>query len=282
MINHTPIDCFCSSHCVGGETAEMPGMYADDDFDLAGFSVGAVEKEQMLPRLDRIADDDVIIGLPSSGVHSNGYSMVRKVLEISCTSLEDQTPFDTSKTFGQVLLTPTRLYVKSLLPIIQKFGQQVVALCHITGGGLVENIPRILPEDKCAELDGSSWQPHPIFDWLHQTGKVVEEEMLRTFNCGLGMVVIVKRDFADAILKEIKQEEPNAVVVGFIRPRVGQAVVIKNVSSKSVCKMSILGLQVSFRLQNSSPRWTPSLPNRVHRKNAWPYSFPVPVPTCKR
>lgn len=154
----------------GGETAEMPGMYSNEDFDLAGFTVGAVEKEQMLPRLDRIADGDVIIGLQSSGVHSNGYSMVRKVLEISNTSLEDHTPFDSSATFGQVLLTPTRLYVKSLLPIIQKYGEQVVALCHITGGGLVENIPRILPEDKCAELDANNWQAHPIFDWLHQVG----------------------------------------------------------------------------------------------------------------
>jgi phosphoribosylaminoimidazole synthetase len=146
----------------------MPGMYSADDFDLAGFAVGAVERDDMLPKMENIEDGDVIIGLPSSGVHSNGYSMVRKVLEISGTSLDQSTPFDPSLTFGQVLLTPTRLYVKTLLPVIRDHRANVAALCHITGGGLVENIPRILPEDKCAELDANNWNAHPIFDWMHQ------------------------------------------------------------------------------------------------------------------
>lgn len=146
----------------------MPGMYSNDDFDLAGFAVGAVNAPDMLPKVDAIENDDVIIGLPSSGIHSNGYSMVRKVLEISQTSLNDPTPFDANVTFGQVLLTPTRLYVKTLLPVIRHHKHNVAALCHITGGGLVENIPRILPDNKCAELDADRWKAHPIFDWLHQ------------------------------------------------------------------------------------------------------------------
>lgn len=145
----------------------MPGMYSDDDFDLAGFAVGAVEREDILPKMELIAENDVIIGLPSSGVHSNGYSMVRKVLEISGTQLNQVTPFDSNQTFGQVLLTPTKLYVKSLLPVIRNHKQHVAALCHITGGGLVENIPRILPDDKCAVLDANAWNANPIFDWLH-------------------------------------------------------------------------------------------------------------------
>lgn len=221
------------SNCglVGGETAEMPGMYSKDDFDIAGFAVGAVEKENMLPKLELIQEGDLIIGLPSSGIHSNGYSMVRKIMSITRKRLVDSPPFAPETTFGELLLTPTKLYVKSLLPIIKKNkvgAERIVALCHITGGGLIENIPRILPEELAVELDAACWKANEIFEWMHQVARISDFEMLRTFNCGLGMVVIVKRQHADQVLSEIRQSEPNANIVGIIKKKNGQAVTVKN------------------------------------------------------
>ena len=175
----------------GGETAEMPGMYAEGDYDLAGFAVGIVEKARIL-QPDRVAPGDVLLGLASSGPHSNGYSLIRKVLEVSAAPLDrpvDDVPL------GEALLTPTRIYVKALLQLLETV--DVHALAHITGGGLTENLPRVLPHHSCAEIHRSSWPLPPVFDWLQQAGHIEDAEMLRTFNCGIGMVVCVPADNAD-------------------------------------------------------------------------------------
>ncbi len=173
---------------IGGETAEMPGMYAPGDYDLAGFCVGAVEREDILTG-DGVSDGDIVLGLASDGVHSNGFSLLRKIVERSALEYDDSAPFDPERTLGQVFLTPTRLYVKSCLAAIRSGG--IRALAHITGGGLTENIPRVLPDDLAVELDTTSWTVRSEFKWLAQAGNVAPEEMARTFNCGIGMVVIV-------------------------------------------------------------------------------------------
>ena len=175
----------------GGETAEMPGMYAAGDYDLAGFAVGIVEKSRIL-QPDRVQVGDVLLGLASSGPHSNGYSLVRKVLEVSAQPL-DQPMGDAS--LGDALLAPTRIYVKSLLALLAQ--TEVHALAHITGGGLTENLPRVLPNHSCAQIRRDSWQLPAVFEWLQRSGKIADAEMLRTFNCGIGMVVCVPPQVAD-------------------------------------------------------------------------------------
>ena len=169
----------------GGETAEMPGMYSGEDYDLAGFAVGIVEKAKMITA-DKVAACDVLLGLASSGPHSNGYSLIRKVIEVSGADLS-QPMGDT--TLGEALLAPTRIYVKQLLALLKEV--DVHALAHITGGGLTENLPRVLPENTAGVIDPTSWPRPPVFDWLQQQGKIDAQEMLRTFNCGIGMVVCV-------------------------------------------------------------------------------------------
>jgi phosphoribosylformylglycinamidine cyclo-ligase len=169
----------------GGETAEMPGMYAGEDYDLAGFAVGIVEKSKMITA-DKVAMGDVLLGLASSGPHSNGYSLIRKVIEVSGADLS-QPMGDT--TLGEALLAPTRIYVKQLLALLREV--DVHALAHNTGGGLTENVPRVLPEHTAAVIDPNSWPRPPVFDWLQQQGNIDSQEMLRTFNCGIGMVVCV-------------------------------------------------------------------------------------------
>ena len=184
----------------GGETAEMPGMYSEGDYDLAGFAVGIAEKSRLL-QPDRVRIGDVLLGLASSGPHSNGYSLVRKVIEVSGEPL-DQALGDT--TLGEALLAPTRIYVKSLLKLLEQI--DVHALAHITGGGLTENLPRVLPEHSCAQIDRSSWQLPPVFEWLQSRGRISDKEMLRTFNCGIGMVVCVpaqSADTAQALLQDL-------------------------------------------------------------------------------
>ena len=171
----------------GGETAEMPGMYSDGDYDLAGFSVGAVERDALLPRA--VQKGDVLLGLASSGVHSNGYSLVRRIVERSGVAWDAPNPVGDG-TLASALLEPTRIYVKSILAAL-KLGSTVKGLAHITGGGLTENLPRVLPDDLSAAIDLSKLAPAPVFDWLKTEGGVEEAEMLRTFNCGTGMVVIV-------------------------------------------------------------------------------------------
>ncbi|MGO2132036.1 MAG: phosphoribosylformylglycinamidine cyclo-ligase [Halomonas sp.] len=178
---------------VGGETAEMPGMYAGSDYDLAGFCVGVVEKSEILDG-SKVAVGDVLLGIASSGPHSNGYSLIRKILEVSGASLD--MAFD-GGSLGNALMAPTRIYVKPLLSLIRESDIPVHAISHITGGGLLENLPRVLPEDAVARVDTNSWQRPAIFDWLQQQGNVDEHEMHRVLNCGIGMVVVVPADGAD-------------------------------------------------------------------------------------
>jgi phosphoribosylformylglycinamidine cyclo-ligase len=178
----------------GGETAEMPGLYGDGDYDLAGFCVGIAEKSQLI-QPQRVRVGDALIGLGSSGPHSNGYSLIRKILEISNANL-NQLLGDT--TLGEALLAPTRIYVKSLLTLMQKV--EIHALAHITGGGLPENLPRVLPPDCCAVIDSNSWELPPIFSWLRHQGNLAANEMLRTFNSGVGMVICVADEDAQPTL----------------------------------------------------------------------------------
>lgn len=178
---------------VGGETAEMPGMYARGDYDLAGFAIGAVERDRVLPRRD-MAEGDVILGLASSGVHSNGFSLVRRIVSDGGLKYDGPAPFAKGETLGRALLTPTRIYVKSALALIR--GGQVKGFAHITGGGLTENAPRVVPDDLDLEIDLGSWKLPPVFQWLARSGGVDEREMLRTFNCGIGMIAIVAAEHA--------------------------------------------------------------------------------------
>ena len=173
---------------IGGETAEMPGMYASQEYDLAGFCVGAVERDQILTG-DQVREGDIIFGLASSGLHSNGFSLVRRVINHVGIEYDSGAPFQTQSTLGQTLLTPTRMYVGSCLSAIRAGG--VHALAHITGGGLLENIPRVLPEGLSAQIDANTWTAPDIFKWIAGAGNITGQEMLRTFNCGIGMVVIV-------------------------------------------------------------------------------------------
>ncbi len=207
---------------IGGETAEMPGMYHDDDYDLAGFAVGAVERDAMLPRRELLEAGDVLIGLASSGVHSNGFSLVRKLLDAQNIALDAPSPFDTTQTMGESLLTPTRIYVKSCLPLA-KTGT-LKALAHITGGGLLENIPRVLPAHLGCDIALGTWPLPPIFEWIINTGLIEQTEMLRTFNCGIGMVLITAAaDVADAVTA-LNAAGESAFVIGTLSPRKGDAV----------------------------------------------------------
>ncbi len=175
---------------IGGETAEMPGMYAGDDYDLAGFAVGAAERGRLLPRGD-LKPGDVLFGLPSSGVHSNGFSLVRRIVALTGLAWDAEAPFAPGRTLAQALLAPTRLYVKPLLAAI-KATDGIKALAHITGGGFPDNIPRVLPEGLGVSLDLAAIPVPPVFGWLAKTGNVAEREMLRTFNCGVGMIVVAE------------------------------------------------------------------------------------------
>lgn len=195
---------------VGGETAEMPGMYEGEDYDLAGFCVGIVEKSKILDG-SKVAAGDVLLGIPSSGPHSNGYSLIRKVLEVSGASLDDKMG-DT--TLGQALLEPTRIYVKPLLELFKNV--QVNALSHITGGGLLENIPRVLPDNTRAQIDCASWDLPPVFKWLQEQGNIDAVEMYRTFNCGVGMIVCVPAAEAANAIAQLKQSGEEAFEIGKI------------------------------------------------------------------
>ncbi|MED5547955.1 MAG: phosphoribosylformylglycinamidine cyclo-ligase [Pseudomonadota bacterium] len=197
---------------IGGETAEMPGMYAEDDFDLAGFVVGAAERGRLLPDHDVMKAGDVLIGLASSGVHSNGFSLVRKVMEVAGLDWSDPAPFEPGKTLGEAFLTPTRLYVKSCLPLIKS--GLVKGLAHITGGGLVENPPRMMPDGLEARIDYSAWTLPPMFQWLAETGGIEVREMHRTFNCGVGMLLCVAPETADAALEALALTGERAMIVG--------------------------------------------------------------------
>lgn len=195
---------------VGGETAEMPGMYEGDDYDLAGFCVGIVEKSEILDG-SKVRAGDVLIALTSSGPHSNGYSLVRKIIEVSQADLTQDCG---GKSLGDALMVPTRIYVKSVLKLIKE--SQVHALSHITGGGLLENIPRVLPTDCKAVINTRSWELPPVFKWLQSSGNVTAREMYRTFNCGVGMVIAVAASEQDNALAILQAAGEAAFVVGYI------------------------------------------------------------------
>ncbi|MFP4610599.1 MAG: phosphoribosylformylglycinamidine cyclo-ligase [Thiohalophilus sp.] len=194
----------------GGETAEMPGMYQGGDYDLAGFCVGVVEKSRIIDG-SQVKAGDALIGLPASGPHSNGYSLIRKIIEVSAADLN--TPLGDT-TLGEALLAPTRIYVKPLLALFEQIN--VHALAHITGGGLSENLPRVMPDNTAAVIDRQSWQRPPVFDWLQEQGNIADEEMFRTFNNGLGMVLMVDADDTDACLKVLQEQGEAPVVIGRI------------------------------------------------------------------
>jgi phosphoribosylformylglycinamidine cyclo-ligase len=202
---------------VGGETAEMPGMYAGSDYDLAGFCVGVVEKAEILDG-SQVGEGDVLLGIASSGPHSNGYSLIRKILEVSGASLDIAVD---GQALGDALLAPTRIYVKPLLSLIKESGVSVHALSHITGGGLLENIPRVLPDDLAARIDVASWTRPAVFDWLKAQGNVDEHEMHRVLNCGIGMVVVVPADQAGQARAHLQAQGETVYRIGEIVARAG-------------------------------------------------------------
>ena len=199
----------------GGETAEMPGMYHDGDYDIAGFCVGVVEKEEVIDG-SKVAEGDALIALGSSGPHSNGYSLIRKVLEVSKA---DTNELLEGKSLADHLLEPTRIYVKNVLEVIKK--HDIHALSHITGGGFWENIPRVLPEDCKAVVDGNSWQWPTIFNWLQEKGNIETHEMYRTFNCGVGMIIALPQDQLESALAQFKELGEEAWAIGSIAKRDG-------------------------------------------------------------
>jgi phosphoribosylformylglycinamidine cyclo-ligase len=201
---------------IGGETAEMPGLYQPGDYDLAGFAVGAAERGVLLPRGD-IAAGDVVIGLASSGAHSNGFSLVRRVVESSGLKWDAPAPFDRTRTLGEALLTPTRIYVKSLLAAIRET-QAIKALSHITGGGFPDNIPRVLPDGLGAQIDLTRVPVLPVFRWFASVGGIAEPELLRTFNCGIGMVAVMDPQHEDNVAQVLRDAGETVVRLGTIVP----------------------------------------------------------------
>ncbi len=202
---------------IGGETAEMPGMYPAGEYDLAGFAVGVVEKSKAIDGKASIAPGDVVLGLASSGAHSNGYSLVRKIIERSKPDMNAK--FDGERTLADVVMAPTRIYVKPVLATMQKV--TIKGMAHITGGGLLENVPRVLPDNTVAELEKAAWPRPKLFDWMQAEGKVAENEMHRVFNCGIGLVIVVAAADADAAMAELKAQGEAVYRIGQIRARSG-------------------------------------------------------------
>jgi len=204
---------------IGGETAEMPGLYQKDDYDLAGFAVGAAERGTLLPRKD-IGPGDALIGLASSGVHSNGFSLVRKVVERSGLAFDDSAPFAPVMKLGGALLAPTKLYVKSCLKAIRETGA-IKALAHITGGGFTDNIPRVLPKTLGVRIDLAAIPVLPVFKWLAKEGNIAELEMLRTFNCGIGMIAVVEHDKGVDVMQVLSDNGDRAGLLGEVTEATG-------------------------------------------------------------
>lgn len=219
------------SNCalVGGETAEMPGMYKEEDYDAAGAAIGTMRKELSLPMKDNMAEGDVLLGLASNGVHSNGFSLVRKIVTRANLSYTDPAPWDPSTSTGLSLLTPTRIYVLPLLSVIQK--KLITGLSHITGGGLTENIPRMLPKHLAAEVDISAWELPAVFKWLKKNGNVSGTEMGRTFNTGVGMVAVVPKEHAETVVRELEAAGEKVYTIGRLVKREGEGCVLKNLES---------------------------------------------------
>jgi len=199
---------------IGGETAEMPGMYPVGEYDLAGFAVGVVEKARIITGAD-IRPGDIVLGMASNGAHSNGYSLVRKIIERSKPDLSAK--FDGDRTLSDVIMAPTRIYVKPLLALMQSI--TIKGMAHITGGGITENVPRVLPTNVVADIDSQSWQMPKLFHWLREQGNVAEQEMYRTFNCGIGMVVIVAASDADKAISQLQAAGETVTRIGVIRAR---------------------------------------------------------------
>jgi phosphoribosylformylglycinamidine cyclo-ligase len=211
---------------IGGETAEMPGLYREGDYDLAGFAVGAVERNAILPK-KTIQPGDVLLGLPSSGLHSNGFSLVRKVVELSGLDYAAPAPFDQSISLGAALIEPTRIYVKPLLQLLRsEHGAAIKGMAHITGGGFIDNIPRVLPDGTEARLDLSALQVPPVFGWLMRTGGIDGMEMLRTFNCGIGMVLVVAPGALDAVKTALQHQGLVGTVLGVLTQAEGEPKVV--------------------------------------------------------
>ena len=197
---------------VGGETAEMPGMYADGDYDMAGFCVGAVDRDKVLPRLGDQKEGDILIGLGSSGPHSNGYSLIRRIVERSGLAWDVAAPFAEGKTLAEALLEPTRIYIKTVLPHLK--AGRVKGLAHITGGGLIENPPRCIADGLVPKFDWDAWAMPPVFQWLAETGGVAEHEMRRTFNCGVGLMLVVDTHDLPDVLEGLVRANEDAFVIG--------------------------------------------------------------------
>jgi len=201
---------------IGGETAEMPGMYPVGEYDLAGFAVGVVEKANIITGSD-IKPGDVVLGMASNGAHSNGYSLVRKIIERSHPDLNAK--FDGERTLADCIMAPTRIYVKPLLALMQTL--TIKGMAHITGGGITENVPRVLPQNVVADIDSKTWQAPKLFDWLREQGNVAAQEMFRTFNCGIGMVVVVSKDDAAKAISQLTTAGEKVWQIGQIRARNG-------------------------------------------------------------
>jgi phosphoribosylformylglycinamidine cyclo-ligase len=197
---------------VGGETAEMPGMYAEGDYDMAGFCVGAVDRDKVIPRMTDQKAGDILVGLGSSGPHSNGYSLVRRIVERSGLAWDAPAPFEEGKTLAQALLAPTRIYVKTVLPHLK--AGRIEGLAHITGGGLIENPPRAIAEGLVARFDWNAWVPPPVFAWMQEVGGVSDLEMRRTFNCGVGLMLIVDPHELPDVLEGLVRAGEDAFVIG--------------------------------------------------------------------
>ena len=201
---------------IGGETAEMPGMYPEGEYDLAGFAVGVVEKERIISG-QNIRAGDVLLGLASNGAHSNGYSLIRKIIDRAQPDLDAE--FDGGKTLRQTVIAPTRLYAKPLLAAMKEF--EIKGMAHITGGGISENLPRVLPQNCTAHVDAKSWEMPKLFQWLQKEGNIAAAEMYRTFNCGIGMIVVVAPEAADALAAFLRDQGETVYRLGEIRERQG-------------------------------------------------------------
>jgi phosphoribosylformylglycinamidine cyclo-ligase len=207
---------------IGGESAEMPGHYRPGDYDLAGFAVGAVERGRQLPR-GTIGPGDALLGLGSSGAHANGFSLIRDIMRRQGLFLADPAPFAPGETVASALLVPTRIYVRSLLDLLEH--DAIKAIAHITGGGLLDNVPRVLPEGVIARIDTASWRAPPLFRWLFEAGQIKPKEMLRVFNCGIGMVLVVDPADADALTRHLSERGETVYRIGELAPGDGPATV---------------------------------------------------------
>ncbi|NDE90775.1 MAG: phosphoribosylformylglycinamidine cyclo-ligase [Alphaproteobacteria bacterium] len=217
---------------VGGETAELPGLYTNDDYDLAGFSVGAVERDEVITGKN-VQAGDVVIGLMSNGVHSNGYSLVRKIVNDGGHDYKKPAPFEKAVTLGEALLRPTRIYVKPLLALCKAVN--VNAMAHITGGGLLENIPRVLPDNLGVTIDCTAWQLSPVFGWLATEGNITATDMVRTFNCGIGMIVVVKAGDAAAAQAQLKAAGVENAIIGKVEARKSNDEIMHFVGLEKLC-----------------------------------------------